>query len=584
MSGETSYVSLFEYAGLALAPILPLLLAVALLPRGWRGLVVRFAPWATLPALAVAVFSSGKHLDLPWVLLGVRLGTDETGQVFLIFTAVLWLLTGVYARCYLAEDSRRVRFFAFYLLTMSGNLGLIVAQDVLSFYLFFALMSFAAYGLIVHNRDPRALRAGRVYMCLAVLAEVLLFAGLVEGTWNAGTISLERFAETAHSHLVIGLLLLGFGIKAGALPLHFWLPVAHAAAPTPASAVLSGAMVNAGLLGWLRFLPLGAVNLPEWGALLIVAGLSAAVYGLIVGLLQGGPKTVLAYSTVSQMGLMTVAVGVGLVAPEIWPLCLSAILIYAFHHAFAKGALFLGAGVAAAAGSGTTSRCLVVTGLLIPALALAGLPFTSGAVAKSALMSLITVLPEPWPHWMAAVLSLIAVGTTLLMMRFLYLAWPRGYRRAGIIGGLLLPWTILLALVVCSTWLWPMADEALQRTLSAVEFWHASWPIGVGAISAWVVWVLSDKAIIKLHVRIPAGDILFVAQCLSNWIGGVWSFLADRFRQKVASHASSWWRSVTGLASFDANRLMAIELRRWDVGGVIFLTALVLVFLGFALA
>lgn len=521
-------------------------------------------------------------LDLPWLLLGVRLGVDETGRVFLFFTAVLWLLAGVYALHYLARDARRGRFFAFYLLTMSGNLGLIVAQDALSFYLFFALMSFSAYGLIVHNRDRQAVRAGRVYICLVVLGEALLFAGLLEGAWNAGSLSLDRFADTTQSNRVIGLLILGFGIKAGALPLHVWLPLAYRAAPTPASAVLGGAMINAGLLGWLRFLPLGHVALPEWSILLVAAGFGAAIYGVIVGLFQDEPKTVLAYSSISQMGLMTAGLGVGMAAPEVWPLCLSVILIYALHHAFAKGALFLGLGVAAATGNGATQRRLVIVGLLIPALALAGLPLTSGAVAKAGLMSLSDLLPVPWSDWMAIGLSLAAVGTTLLMARFLFLVWPQGSHRPRPIEGLWLPWTVLLAVVACSVWLWPMALEAGLRTLGLVELWHAFWPMGAGAAGAWTVWALSRKATIRAQFRVPPGDILIVAVWFSNWLGRAGSSCAERYRQIAADRRISWRRTVAAARGLHTNPLCKIELRRWDIAGIAFLFVLMLIFVVFA--
>ena len=160
VSGEMTVVSFLETVTLILVPVLPLVMAAALLPRRWRELVVRLAPWASLPALIAAAVSPSAMLDLPWLLLGIRLGVDGVGQVFLFFTAVLWLLAGIYARSYLAGDAGRTRFFAFYLLTMGGNLGLIVAQDVLSFYLFFALMSFSSYGLIVHKRDPEAYAPG----------------------------------------------------------------------------------------------------------------------------------------------------------------------------------------------------------------------------------------------------------------------------------------------------------------------------------------------------------------------------------------------------------------------------------------
>lgn len=575
--------SLLASTALLLVPMLPLMLSMALLPRACRGSVIRIAPLATLPAIAVIAFMPAP-LELPWLLLGVRLGLDETGRVFLFFTTALWLLAGVYARHYLAGDPRRTRFFAFYLLTMSGNLGLIVAQDVLSFYLFFALMSFSAYGLVVHNRDAQALRAGRVYIALVVLGEVLLFAGLVTGAWNMATLGLADFAGAAQSNLVIALLLVGFGIKAGALPLHVWLPLAYSAAPTPASAVLSGAMINAGLLGWLRFLPLGQAALPEWSVLLIAAGIGAALYGVLIGLVQDDPKAVLAYSSISQMGLMTIAVGVGAAAPETWPLCLSVILIYALHHAFAKGALFLGVGVVAAGVRGATQRGLLTTALLLPALALAGLPFTSGVVAKLGLKSLTEVLPAPWSELMAAGLSLLAVATTLLMARFLYLVWARGSRRRGPVEGLFVPWTVLLLLVASSVWIWPAADDFAVKSLSMAGSWHAFWPIGLGASGAWAVWILSRKAAIRLPVRIPPGDILHVVTWFSDRLGRAWSSAAERYRQNAANRQSFWRQKIAGSKVFEADRQLEIGLRRWSIGGIAFLSVLVLVFLVVALA
>lgn len=583
MSGNATAVSFIEAAVLVLVPVLPLATAAALLPRRWRGPVVRLAPWAALPALIVVALSSAVTLDLPWLLLGERLGVDDVGRVFLFFTAVVWLLAGLYARSYLSVDRRRTRFFAFYLLTMSGNFGLIVAQGVLSFYFFFSLMSFASYGLIVHKQDRKALWAGRVYMYLVVLGEALLFAGLVIGASHAGTLSLDDFAEPTQSMLVTGLLFVGFGIKAGALPLHVWLPLAHPVAPTPASAVLSGAMINAGLLGWLRFLPLGQVALPEWSLLCIVAGLAAAVYGVLLGVCQNQAKTTLAYSSISQMGLMTVGVGLGMAAPEIWPLCLSAVLIYALHHAFAKGALFLGVGVAAATGRSAIQRGSVVAGLLLPALVLAGLPFTSGAVAKLGLKSLTTVLPFPWAHAIAALLSLIAVGTTLVMARFLYLVWQKGAGEQRLPLGLWLPWAVLLIAVSFSVWLWPGAADTALQTLTVVEFWHALWPAGVGAMSAWAVWFLARKTKTTFALRIPAGDVLSVLLWLSGRLGRARSFLSDRYRQHVRERTPDWRRTIAALNAFDGDWLLEKSLRRWEFCGILFLLTL-LVFSLLALA
>jgi len=303
-----------------------------------------------------------------------------------------------------------------------------------------------------------------------------------------------------------------------------------------------------------------------------------------VGLFQDEPKTVLAYSSISQMGLMTVGVGVGMAAPEIWPLCLSAILVYALHHAFAKGALFLGVGVVAATGSAGTQRRSVVAGLLLPALALAGLPFTSGAVAKIGLKSLTNVLPVPWSDWMAVLLALIAVGTTFLMARFLYLLRSRESGQSGLKAGLWLPWAVLLIAVAFSIWLWPEADKSALQTLSVAEFWHALWPASVGAIGAWAAWALARKSPIKLAFRIPAGDILSIALWVSNGLGRAWSFSADRYRQRTRGREMDWRKTIGRVGTFDSDWLFETWSRRWDICGIIFLSVLVLIFVMLAMA
>jgi hydrogenase-4 component B len=119
----------------------------------------------------------------------------------------------------------------------------------------------------------------------------------------------ERGRSGRLDGLAIGLLLLGLGVKAGMVPLHIWLPLAHPAAPVAASAVLSGTMIKTALLGWMRFLPVGAVALPEWGGLLAGAGTLTLLFALPIGLTQSDPKVVLAYSSISKMGLMMLVLG-----------------------------------------------------------------------------------------------------------------------------------------------------------------------------------------------------------------------------------------------------------------------------------
>lgn len=513
-------------------PAFPLLILTLLWPLLITGLIAwqparqqacRLAPWAALPALLLAVVGTpGESLYLPWFLLGTELGMDHTGQVFLLLTALLWWLAAWYGKAYLPAGEHP-RFFSFFNLAMLGNVGLILAQDMLSFYLFFTLMSFAAYGLIIHAGTAAAIHAGKIYMTLVVIGEVALFAALVLVAVIAETLSFDvarPLIAQADSHTWILLLaLLGFGIKAGMIVLHVWLPLAHPVAPTPASAVLSGAMIKAGLLGWLRLLPLGEAMLYSWGALFITLGLMAAFYAVLVGLMQRDAKTLLAYSSISQMGIMTAAIGLGLMVPAAWSGILAAILIYALHHGLAKGTLFLGVGILSVCAGKQWQRAWMA--LWLPAMALAGAPFTSGMVAKSLLKVQAIHAPEFWSMLFQFLLPCSAIATALLLGKFLLLLIQTRHSKKLTMPAakpMLVPWLILLLSVATLPWwpyvsqtglwsrailfssLWPVVLALLIMLASVTRTqWLPTRPMAASQHGRW-------QALATLHI--PAGDIL----------------------------------------------------------------------------
>jgi formate hydrogenlyase subunit 3/multisubunit Na+/H+ antiporter MnhD subunit len=559
---------------------LPLLMAMAILQRRWHQAVLALMPWTSLPALAVALLGwPTTMIDLPWLMLGMRLGVDATSRVLLGSTALLWLLAGVYVRSYMAQDAAVHRFVAFYLVTMSGNIGLILAQDMLSFLMFFAVMSFAAYGLIIHNHDPEAVRAGKVYIVLVMASEVLLFSAMLLAASRAKSLYFPEVtavvAQDTTGAVMIAFILAGFGIKVGALPLHVWLPLAHPAAPIPASAVLSGAMVKAGLLGWLRLLPLGGAALPVWGALCIVAGLSAALYGVVIGVVQSNAKTVLAYSTISQMGLLTVVVGIGLLTPEAWGMILSVLLVYAAHHALAKGALFLSVGVTGVIPGRVWQRRLLVVGLLLPALALAGAPLTTGAVAKVLLKTVSATAPPPWPEVLGSVLPLTTVGTALLLGRFLFLAWPSASACPGRLAtGVWLPWAVaasglpVLALLLP----WELFSDAVRISLAPTMLWSTLWPVGAGALAVGGIWGLHDTRGIRMRFHIPAGDLLVPVSWLAGRVWGGWRLIGEALVTTWPAMVVAQWRSIPGDRHMRA-LLVWLEgwLSHWTMAGILFL-------------
>jgi formate hydrogenlyase subunit 3/multisubunit Na+/H+ antiporter MnhD subunit len=546
---------------LLLTWLAPLLALAALAVPGWRERAHVGAPWAALPGLVSALFlAEGATLELPWVLTGLTLAMEPVGRVFLLLAALLWGTAAGFARGYLARDPARHRFLGFYLAAMAGNLGLTVAQDPAGFLAFFALMGLPAYGLVVHNGTPFARRAANVYLGATVTGETLALAGLLLGLGTGQT-------EAGTFWLVAGL-----GVKAGLLPLHFWLPLAHPAAPAPASAVLSGSMIKAGLLGWLRFLPLGEAALPQLGGALFLLGLAGAFLAVVVGLAQREAKTVLAYSSVSQMGWMAAAVGAGLAAPSAWPALLAAVLAYALHHGLAKGALFLSTAVVPAGPSSPGRRLALGAGLVLPALAIAGLPATSGAAAKVGLKEALSTLPGLAEADPASLLALGAAATTLLMVRFLFVLAP-GHGVPGAARGW---WAALVGLVVLLPWVWAPLRYWGLKALSPDLLGPTLLPVAAAALLALAWWLALRRLALSVPPPLPAGDWYVAAEAavrrLAHPTAPAWRLLGRLWRPRNRIwdfvHYRLW---LPG-----RSRLTAADRWAWTTSGTAFLLILVL--------
>lgn len=464
---------------LPLTVLWPMLLAgLALLP-GWGPRMVMFLPLGPLPALAAALFAPrDTPVALPGVLLDGGLELTATGAIFLGGAAVLWFWAGVYAADYLRRDSRPAAFALFWNLVLAGNLGVVIAADIVSFYVFFAQVSLLAYPLVIHDRKPASMRAGTVYLVLAVLGEVAILVGLMLASHGAGgAIGIEAvraaLALPSTHPAALGLLIAGFGIKAGLMPLHVWLPVAHPAAPVPASAVLSGAIVKAGIFGMVALLPLGTPAAVA-GNLLTILGFSGLFLAALLAVGQAGAKSVLAYSTVSQMGLVMGVLGVALAAGSAPATVLPAVALFALHHGLAKGALFLGVGVVGKARG--VARGLVIAALAMAALSVAGLPLTAGALVKSAIKG-------PAGDFGATLIGLSALTSGLLLVRYFF-TLPAPAKSGGPPGLMVVPLVALSAAALGLPWsLYARATgNAPYEAIDLLALGISAWPLGLAAV------------------------------------------------------------------------------------------------------
>ena len=496
---------------LVAAVALPFAMLFACLSANGRKNIASWLWVAPVPALAAALFASWNS---PVILSGapfhVTLALDASGCILMIAASLLWIAAGASVPGFFRERGIGGSFPVCWLLTLTGSMGIFLAADLASFLVFYALVSLPAYGLVTYDGTPVTHRAGAVYIGFALLGENLLLVGFVLLASNASSGSLiiadlvGALDAAPCRDVILSLLIAAFGMKIALLPMHFWMPLSYTVSPVPAAAVLSGAAVKAGIIGLIRFLPLD-MALPSWGELLTIVGLCGAFYGVLVGITQSNPKTVLAYSSVSQMGFLAAVLGMGLSAGDTEAAPIAG--FYAAHHVLVKGALFLAVGVAAVIGARRIGLVLVPGAAI--ALGLAGLPLTGGAIAKLA-------AKVPFGYGLAGVLATCsAAGTALLMLHFLERVASTANQKAAKEPPtiLVIAWLATACLCLGLPWVaYPMAGlGSFSDAFAPTIVWKTLWPvlIGVGLFIGLRRWL-------PRLPNIPSGDIVALGEVVSR--------------------------------------------------------------------
>lgn len=391
---------------LGLSLLLPLVLSLA----AWSGRYPGLGQWwwlAPLPMGMTALLPAGE-LNLPWLVVGMHFHLDTLARSFSLLSVVIWSVAGWQLRRY-SPDPQLQGYFG---LTLAGNLGVISAADMVSFYTCFSLMALAAYGML--RPFPGAQRGARWYLALAIVGELALLGGIF--LVAPGGVLFSDIATTLANHpqqsLVVGLFYLAFAIKVGNVPLHSWLPLAYGSGHPVTTLVFGGVITNLGILGWCRFLAPGDWSSVEWGSWFIAVGLFSALYCAVMGSFQRRPRTLLGYSSASQMGLATALVGIALTQPTEWPWLQWVLVIFSLHHGVIKAGLML------AARQGLPQGVYWLL-LSMGALALAGLPPTGGWLVKHLMKTAAGVAPHPWSGELTTLLTISSITSGLLMLRFL---------------------------------------------------------------------------------------------------------------------------------------------------------------------
>lgn len=457
-------------------PWIPVL-AVPLAARSRAPAAVAASSCAAVVVGLVGLWTEGRTVaaEIPWFpALGTayRLQADGLGLLFALLVAGVGVLVALYAGAYLEHEARQVAFFAYLLLFTGAMLGLVLADDLLTLYVFWEATSVASFALIgFHDDRGEARQAAVRALVVTVVGGLAMLAGFVLLAQEAGTFRLSELGplrDSPRAGWIVALVLAGAFTKSAQVPVHFWLPGAMVA-PTPVSAYLhSATMVKAGVFLLLRMLPVLG-GLEAWRAWVVPTGLVTFVFGAAVAVLQDDLKALLAYGTVSALGLATALAGTGS------ELGRDAAVLYLLNHAAYKGTLFLLAGAVEHEAGTRRIRELRGLGRRMPATAalaalasfsLLALPGSGGFMAKDAVAKALGPSLESW-LWLGAVLS------SAFAFRFLQVFLGRGagegrHEPAGL-------WApaVPLAVLCVLFGAWRALPEAVMAQLGAT---HNVWP------------------------------------------------------------------------------------------------------------
>ncbi|MDD6041037.1 MAG: complex I subunit 5 family protein [Clostridia bacterium] len=426
--------------------------------RAIQGMVASTAvEMALLLALAFAGMESVLAID-GFVGMGLRMKADGFRVLYACIACVMWLVTSIFGRDYLRHDHAPGRYAFFTLLTQGATVGLFLSDSLFTAFCFFEVMSMASYPWVAHEEEPEAMRAAETYLYIAVIGGLVMLMGiflLPSGMATASYAQLPALAQGHNLWLAAALILVGFGAKAGAFPIHIWLPKAHPVAPATASALLSGMLTKAGVLGMLILTLYLMRGVTSFAALIFWLGVITMFLGALLAIFSTNLKRTLACSSLSQIGFIMVGVGTqGLCVCENG-LAAFGTIQHMMNHSLFKLVLFLCAGIVAmnihalrlddVRGFGRKKPAMHFC-FLLAAAGISGIPGLSGYISKSLLHEgLLEFIHElqhhglnALPYQIAEWVFIISGGMTLCYMTKLYIClfWQKHPTRQAEFDGM----------------------------------------------------------------------------------------------------------------------------------------------------
>ena len=302
--------------------------------------------------LSLLLLCSGEEealVSLPGVCgMGLHFTVNGFRRIYVVIAALMWLVSGQFSPEYFAHYRNRNRYYLFLLVTLGATEAIFLSADLYTTFVFFEMMSLCSYVWVAQDEKRESLRAGGTYLAVAVIGGMVLLMGIFLLEHQVGTLMIEDLAAACQGkkpYAAALCMLVGFGAKAGAYPIHIWLPKAHPVAPAPASALLSGILTKTGIFGILVISCRILSHDELWGAFILVLGVITMFLGALLALFSVNFKRTLACSSVSQIGFILVGVGMMGLLGEHNALAARGTFLHMANHSLFKLILFLVAAV-----------------------------------------------------------------------------------------------------------------------------------------------------------------------------------------------------------------------------------------------
>ena len=317
--------------------------------------------------------------------------------IYCVIAALMWLVTGLFSPEYFAHYRNRNRYYLFLLVTLGATVAVFLSADLYTTFVFFEIMSLCSYVWVAQDEKAESLRAGATYLAVAVIGGMVMLMGIFLLYQEVGTLMIADLPGVCEGRTLWPAALcmfVGFAGKAGAYPIHIWLPKAHPVAPAPASALLSGILTKTGIFGILVLSCKLMFHEEGWGAFVLVIGVITMFLGALLALFSVNFKRTLACSSVSQIGFILVGTGMLVLLGEENTLAVRGTFLHMVNHSLFKLILFL---VAAVIYQNThkldlneirgfgRKKPLLKFAYLMGALGIGGIPGWSGYISKTLL-------------------------------------------------------------------------------------------------------------------------------------------------------------------------------------------------------